>query len=41
MICNKIKNNEIGQMDMESCVVFDSSNVFFDINKKLIIVNPR
>lgn len=41
MICKKINNKELGQMDMESCVVFDSSNVYFDKNKKLIIVNPR
>ena len=41
MLCNKIINNDIGQMDLESCSVFDTCSVFFSTNKKLIIVNQR
>ena len=40
-LCDKINQNKIGQMDMETCVVFTTTNIFFDINKNLIIVNPR
>jgi hypothetical protein len=41
ILCNKISNKNIGQMDLESCVVFTTCSIFFDKNKKLIIVNPR
>jgi hypothetical protein len=40
-LCNKIKNTTIAQMDMESCVVWDSSNIFFGVLKNLIVVHPR
>jgi hypothetical protein len=40
-LCDKMNQNKIGQMDMETCVVFTTTNIFFDINKNLIIVNPR
>ena len=41
MICNKIGQNKIGQMDMESCIVWKTTNIFFDTNKNLVIVHPR
>jgi hypothetical protein len=40
-LCEKIGIDKIGQMDMESCVVWDSSGIFFNKNKKLVIYNPR
>lgn len=40
-LCKKIKNRTVAQMDLESCAVFDSSNIFFGIKKNLVIVNPR
>jgi len=41
ILANNIINKKIGQMDLESCVVFESFSLFYDVNKKLIIVNPR
>ncbi len=41
ILCNKINNKKIGQMDLESCVVFETCSIFFDKNKNLVIVNPR
>ena len=40
-LCNKIMRREIGQMDMENCVVFQTSSVFFDVEKRIVVVNPR
>ena len=41
ILTNNIINNKIGQMDLESCAVFKSVSLFYDSNKRLIIVNPR
>jgi hypothetical protein len=41
ILANNIINNKIGQMDLESCAVFKSVSLFYDSNKRLIIVNPR
>jgi hypothetical protein len=41
ILANNIINNKIGQMDLESCAVFESCSLFYDNKKKLIIVNPR
>ena len=41
MLCNKIINDDISQMDLEPCSVFDTCSVFFSTNKKLIVVNQR
>ena len=41
ILANNIINNKIGQMDLESCAVFESVGLFYDSNKRLIIVNPR
>jgi hypothetical protein len=41
MLCSKIINDNISQMDLESCSIFDTFSVFFSSNKKLIVVNQR
>jgi hypothetical protein len=41
ILANNIINNKVGQMDMESCAVFESCSLFYDTNKRLIIVSPR
>jgi hypothetical protein len=41
ILVNNIINKKIGQMDLESCAVFESYSVFYDTKKRLIIVNPR
>jgi len=41
LLCNKIINDDIGQMDLESCSVFNTCIVFFSTDKKLIVVNQR
>ena len=41
LLCNKILNNKMKQMDLESCAVFESHSLFYDTNKNLVIVNPR
>ena len=41
ILANNIINNKIGQMDLESCAVFESFSLFYDTKKRLIIVNPR
>ena len=40
-LCSKISNKQINQMDMESCVVWDSDGVFFNKQKNLVIYHPR
>jgi hypothetical protein len=40
-LCEKIRISQIGQMDMESCAVWDSSGIFFNKQKNLIIYHPR
>jgi hypothetical protein len=40
-LCSKIGCNQICQMDMESCVVWDSSGVFFNKEKNIVIYHPR
>ena len=40
-LCSKIAIKQINQMDMESCVVWDSSGVFFNKQKNLVIYHPR
>jgi len=40
-LCQHIKNNKLNLMDLESCLVFEASAIYYDQNKKLCIVNPR
>ena len=41
LLCDKIKNKQIGQMDLETCCTWDSDSLFFDKNKNIIVVHPR
>jgi len=41
ILANNIINKKVGQMDLESCAVFESCSLFYDTKKRLIIVNPR
>jgi hypothetical protein len=40
-LCTRISKSGIQLMDEESCVNFQASNIYFDKNKRLCIVNPR
>lgn len=40
-LCSKIAIKQINQMDMESCIVWDSSGIFFNKEKNLVIYHPR
>jgi hypothetical protein len=40
-LCQRINYNKIGMMDMEDCGIWEADAIFYDINKKLIIVHPR
>jgi len=40
-LCKRISKGSIQIMDEESCAKFEASNIYFDMNKRLIIVNPR
>ena len=40
-LCQNILLKNFGQMDMETCVIFNTNSLFFDKNKKIIMVNPR
>jgi len=41
MLCSKISINKISQMDMETCVQWNSSGIFFSKQKSLVIYHPR
>lgn len=41
ILCNKIINQKIGQMDLEDCGVWESYSLFFDLKKNIVIVHPR
>lgn len=40
-LCERMKDNQICLMDLESCCIFEASGFFFDKNKRLCIINPR
>jgi hypothetical protein len=40
-LCSKISSKQIGQMDMESCVVWESDGIFFNKQKNIVIYHPR
>lgn len=40
-LCLRLKNKGITLMDLESCITFTAFAFFFDVKKKLCIVNPR
>lgn len=41
LLTKRIKANKFKQMDLESCVVFGTTNMFFTTAKELVFVNPR
>ena len=40
-LCRRLNNNNIGTMDMEDCGIWEADAIFYDLNKKLVIVHPR
>ena len=36
-----IKGEKLNMLDLESCVSFNASKIYYDVNKKLCIVHPR
>lgn len=40
-LCKRIKNNLISLMDSMYCMQHDATNIYFDTNKRLCIVNPH
>ena len=38
-LCKRIKEGSLRQMDLEGCVSFPSMNFYFDLKKRLCIVN--
>jgi len=40
-LCVRLKNNDVTLMDLDSCVSFTAFAFFFDVKKRLCIVNPR
>lgn len=39
--CKLLSNDRIKLMDQESCVTFSAYGFYYDINKKIVLVNPR
>ena len=40
-LCERLTKKSVDLMDMESCAVFTADSIYFGLNKKLCIVNPR
>ena len=40
-LCSRIGINKISQMDMECCTIWDSSGIFFNKQKNIVIYHPR
>jgi hypothetical protein len=40
-LCGLMKNGRIMLQDMESCVQFEAYGFYFNLDKKIVIVNPR
>jgi len=40
-LCERLTTKSVQLMDMESCAVFTADAIYFGLNKKLCIVNPR
>jgi len=41
MLCDKINNRKIRQMDLESCVAFRTDSLYFNPKGELVIANAR
>ena len=40
-LCQRIRHEDISMMDLESCAVFNACAIYYSIDEKLCIVNPR
>jgi hypothetical protein len=40
-LCRMLTQKSVNLMDMESCAVFTANAIYFGLDKKLCIVNPR
>ena len=40
-LCRMLTKKDVNLMDMESCAVFRANAIYFGLDKKLCIVNPR
>ena len=40
-LCRRMNNGDVVLQDMESCSHFPADGLYFDYNKRIIIVNPR
>ena len=40
-LCKRIREQEISMMDLESCAVMKACAIYYSIDEKLCIVNPR
>lgn len=40
-LCKRLKDCNIGMMDLEECGIWTADQFFFDKNKKICIVHPR
>jgi hypothetical protein len=40
-LCKRLNRNKIGTMDMEDCGIWNADTIFYDQEKKLVIVHPR
>ena len=40
-LCKRISKGAIQLMDGETCANFEAGSIYFDINKRLCLVNPR
>lgn len=40
-LCQRIRRDDISLMDLESCSVFKACAIYYSIDEKLCIVNPR
>ena len=40
-LCRRLNKAEIGMMDMECCGIWEADTIFYDRNKRLVIVHPR
>ena len=41
-LCNRLnRGNCIGMMDMEDCGIWNADSIFYDLDRKLVLVHPR
>lgn len=40
-LCRRIRNRKVRLMDEETCVDFEAGIMYFDPDRKIVIINPR